>query len=182
MAKIKPKTYLKGDTKIIVRSAEINDASELLYVVPKLDTETDFMMRIEGEFNLSLEDEINFIQIKLTSENELFIVAEVDGKIVGTLGARGNDMFRTSHICSFGIGVLKEYWRKGVGSSLLTTMLKWAEEKNIKRIELKVVSENDSALRLYRRFGFEIEGTMNKDHFIGNNKYLDSYIMAKTID
>lgn len=49
---------------------------------------------------------------------------------------------------------------------------------NTLRIELTVCTDNEIALRLYRRFGFEVE-----DRFTGyalrNGRYVDAFAMAR---
>ncbi|MCT4595862.1 MAG: GNAT family N-acetyltransferase [Anaeromicrobium sp.] len=177
MARIEPREFHKNNIRIIVRSAEINDASDLINIVPILDRETDYMLRTEGEFKCTLEEEENIIKRKLENKNDLFLVATINEKIVGTLGLSGNSLYRINHICEFGMGVLKDYWGKGVGNSLIKTMIDWTKENNIRRIELKAVSKNHRAIELYKKFGFEIEGTLKGDHRIGN-EYVDSYTMA----
>ncbi len=63
-------------------------------------------------------------------------------------------------MATFGIGVDPRYHGKGVGSRLMQAMIdlcdNWAA---IERIELTVFTDNPAAMALYRKFGFEIEGT-----------------------
>jgi putative acetyltransferase len=49
---------------------------------------------------------------------------------------------------------------------------------NLKRLELTVYVDNEPAIRLYRKFGFEMEGTRRADTF-RDGKYVDSYVMAR---
>jgi len=52
-------------------------------------------------------------------------------------------------------------------------LLQLAKDEKMHRIELHVVAENKSALSLYRKFGFQIEG-VSKDAFYGQDgKYYD---------
>lgn len=48
---------------------------------------------------------------------------------------------------------------------------------NLLRLELEVYTDNEPAIRLYERFGFEREGTKRRDAFRGG-QYVDSYLMA----
>lgn len=48
----------------------------------------------------------------------------------------------------------------------------------IERIELTVFVDNAPALAVYRKFGFEVEGTA-KNHALRNGEYVDSYFMAR---
>ena len=49
---------------------------------------------------------------------------------------------------------------------------------NLRRLELTVYVDNEPAIRLYKKFGFEIEGTRRADAF-RDGVYVDSYAMAR---
>ena len=49
---------------------------------------------------------------------------------------------------------------------------------DLHRLELTVVTENQGAVALYKKQGFEIEGAKQDSLFIGNQFY-DKYYMAK---
>lgn len=54
-----------------------------------------------------------------------------------------------------GIGVLKEHRRKGIGSALLIEGLKHLKSKGLKEALLGVNAENEPALNLFRKYGFQ---------------------------
>jgi putative acetyltransferase len=49
---------------------------------------------------------------------------------------------------------------------------------NLHRLELQVYTDNERAINLYKKFGFEIEGTL-RDYAYGDGHYLDAYEMAR---
>lgn len=49
---------------------------------------------------------------------------------------------------------------------------------NLQRLELEVYCDNSPAVRLYKKFGFEIEGTM-KGYAFRAGEYVDVYAMAR---
>ena len=63
-----------------------------------------------------------------------------------------------AHSGVLGIAVLAEYRGQGVGQALLHAALNKAKEIGLTRIELTVREKNESAIALYKKFGFEIEG------------------------
>jgi hypothetical protein len=67
--------------------------------------------------------------------------------------------------------------KSGEGDHILSPslMAKWL---NLTRIELSVFTDNESAIELYRKFGFEIEGTLRKYAF-RDGKFVDAYAMAR---
>ena len=85
------------------------------------------------------------------------LVAEVDGKIVGTVWVRVMDDY--GHIDnetpSLAISLYKEYRNQGIGMQLLLRMLELLEEKGYPQVSLSVQKAN-YALRMYRKAGFEV--------------------------
>lgn len=50
---------------------------------------------------------------------------------------------------------------------MLDALIDWARSgKILKKINLRVRTDNDSAIRLYERRGFVIEGTIRRDVFV----------------
>lgn len=83
-----------------------------------------------------------------------------------------------SHVCGLGIGVLTNYQHLGVGIALLEASIEVARDIcRLKRFELEVVTENVKAINLYMKFGFTIEGKMEKSYKYKED-LLDSYLMA----
>jgi ribosomal protein S18 acetylase RimI-like enzyme len=63
------------------------------------------------------------------------------------------------HVGHMGMGVIPSHRRKGIGEKLLSTAIRDAFSKGIERIEMDVFSSNSSAIALYRKLGFQVEGT-----------------------
>jgi putative acetyltransferase len=58
------------------------------------------------------------------------------------------------------MGVHDDFNGRGIGSALLAELIEAADEwLAIKRLELTVFTDNAPAIRLYEKFGFEMEGT-----------------------
>jgi putative acetyltransferase len=49
---------------------------------------------------------------------------------------------------------------------------------NLTRLELEVYADNEAAIHLYERFGFEIEGTL-RQHAFREGRYVDSKMMGR---
>jgi putative acetyltransferase len=75
--------------------------------------------------------------------------------------------------------VYQAYIGIGVGSKLLEAALDLTDNwLNVTRVELEVYIDNKSAISLYKKFGFEIEGT-SKNYAFKNGKYVDTLFMAR---
>jgi len=94
MALVERQVYDIEIGKLIIESARIDEAKEIIVFVKAVDNETDYLMRETGEFNISIEEEKEFIRDKEKSYNSIFLTAKVNEKIVGTIGFSGNSLKR----------------------------------------------------------------------------------------
>jgi len=112
------------------------------------------------------------------SEDQTGIVAVLDGRIVGQAGM-WRKAGRSRHACELGMCVHDDFHRRGIGSALMAALIDVADNwLDLKRIELAVYVDNAPAIALYRKFGFEVEGTRRFDAF-RDGKYVDSFAMAR---
>jgi hypothetical protein len=86
------------------------DAIELSKLRLKIDGETENLDRESGEGLLTPEDFEKLIYEDSIAEKTIFLIAEVQGEIVGFTRCEGNKLSRFSHKAEFGIGISKEYW------------------------------------------------------------------------
>lgn len=106
------------------------------------------------------------------------LVALLDGQIVGDIGllpAKG----RRAHAATIGMGVHDDFTRRGIGRALLGEAIAIADEwLNLRRLELTVYADNEAAIGLYKKFGFQVEGMMAQYAFRGG-VYVDALSMAR---
>lgn len=160
-----------------IRTVEAADAEKLLSMLRKLDKETNFMMYESDERTTTIAEMSERINESLKNSS-LMIVAEVNSEIVGFLSAERGFANRIKHSAYIVVGILKEYCGKGVGTRLFNNLLEWTELNGITRLELTVMTNNEKAIKLYKKFGFEIEG-IKKNSMIVEDKYVDEYYMAR---
>lgn len=107
------------------------------------------------------------------------LVAVCDGTITGHLGILLNRNIRRRHVASFGVAVHPAYHGMGVGKAMMTELLNLADNwLNLIKVELAVNSENQIAIGLYKKFGFEVEGEAKYDVYHGG-RYGHSLKMAR---
>ena len=79
----------------------------------------------------------------------------------------------------FGMSVLPKWRGQGIGSLLLSNLLAWARSNPaIEKVNLRVISNNEAGLSLYRKLGFKEEGRKLKKVKYGNNEYADDIHMG----
>jgi L-phenylalanine/L-methionine N-acetyltransferase len=111
---------------------------------------------------------------------DVMLVAERGGEIVGTAGVHApGPHARRRHVMGLGISVAPQAQRQGVGSALMAALCDYADRwAGVLRLELTVYTDNAAAIRLYRKFGFEVEGTM-RGYALRDGVYVDALAMAR---
>lgn len=116
------------------------------------------------------------------SEDSFSLVAEIadgpeKGKVVGNAGMhRGSG--RKRHVAGLGMVVDSGYHGQGIGTALLGACLETARRWwSPVRMELEVYPDNKPALALYRKLGFEVEGT-KREAVMRKGAYVDLLVMS----
>ncbi len=163
----------------LIREARPEDAGQLLAYMQRLIAEPDINIPLApGEFKLTLEEERQILADYAAAANSIFLVAEVNGEIVGALDYKGGTRQATRHTAVLGMSVSQAWRGQGVGNALMNQAVTWAKQTGIvSRLELFVYARNQAAIALYRKFGFEIEGQRRRVIY-QNGAYLDDLLMA----
>jgi putative acetyltransferase len=125
------------------------------------------------------EDNIN----NLGADDHVFVAVKKDepdsGTVIGTASLNVHGTLRTRQVGNIGIMVHADYQSQGVGTALMTALIDIADNwLMLERVELTVLLENDRAIGLYTKFGFEREG-MKRHSVIRFGKYADEYYMSR---
>ena len=89
------------------------------------------------------------------------VVAEEDGRIVGTAKMGPNRPGPGSHVASASFMVASAARGRGVGRALCEYALDWARRQGYAAMQFNAVVEvNEAAVELYRRLGFTVIGTV----------------------
>jgi putative acetyltransferase len=163
-------------SKIEVRAAELSDVEALTRL---------FAHRSAYAQTLQLplqSTEVWRKRLVTNDDTQITLVATVAGEVVGNLGLTRFTRPRRAHVGEIGMGVRDDWQGQGVGSALLEAALDLADNwLGIRRLELHVHADNDRAIALYRKFGFQPEGT-HRAYAIRNGIYVDSLSMARLIE
>jgi RimJ/RimL family protein N-acetyltransferase len=171
-----------SEPEVTVREAEATDAKACLVFLDHVAAETDFLDFGPGELGMTEEEEVEFLEKKRQSDHDLLLIARVGDQVAGTLGFNSGDKPRRRHAGEFGISVRKRFWGMGVGSLLLDSLIDWARRGGlVTKINLQVRADNERAISLYERKGFEREGRIvNAIRLDG--KYYDALCMGLMLD
>jgi len=122
--------------------------------VDSVAREHKYLAFLEGP---SLEMSRDFVRENL-QEGWPHLVAISEGRVVGWCDITSFHRQAYEHAGMLGIGVLADYRGQGIGETLIRVALAKAQSKGLTRIELTVREKNKSAIALYEKYGFLVEG------------------------
>ena len=115
---------------------------------------------------------------------EAFIIAEVQGQVVGYIMCRLEHGFsdlrklrfaRKGHVVS--VAVLPEFRQMGIGYSLVQQALSAMVTHHTDECYLEVRTTNYPAINLYKKMGFEVSRAIPRYYFDAS----DAYVMSKPL-
>lgn len=142
---------------IVIRAVREDDADAFWKMMSALDLETAFMMYEPGERTRDMGKVYSLIGKAVTGE-DLLIVAEADGEIIGYLSAQRGMPRRIRHSAYIVTGIRQRYQDQGIGSRFFQQLDYWAEQQGVTRLELTVMCGNEHGKHLYEKNGFVVEG------------------------
>lgn len=83
------------------------------------------------------------------------------------------------YIANLGTAVRDDYQNKHIGSILIDKLINMTNDNYIKKITLQVMAENESAIRLYKKYGFKVEEVIKMKGLDG--MLYSGYDMALTL-
>ncbi len=151
---------------IIFRRAEQKDKNDFLEM-ERLFYEFYYTLGFNRHLKPAPYNEIapaffeNQFEELMSTSDSFFLLAENDGEIIGYIFSEIADIYdkeaysikRAGHINS--IFVMKEWRGSGIGKKLIEKTIEWLKSENITMCTLGVLAENESAISLYKEFGFE---------------------------
>ena len=132
----------------------------------------------------SIADEAKFfggLHRQILDGDVVVSVAEDDGHVVGACSvARKGSHLEDRHVGVLAISVRADRRGRGVGAALMERALERCRGR-FEIVELGVLAPNETAQRLYRRFGFQECGRLPRT-FKRGSTYYDEVVMSRPIE
>lgn len=166
---------------MIIRHALPDDAQALLDLKLALDRESSFMMIEPGEREADVDAERSRLVERLAEPNSTILVVEAgNGELAGYLEAEGGAFRRNRHVALVIAGVRQSASGQGLGTQLFNALIDWAAVAGLARLELTVMAHNEAAIGLYRKMGFEVEGTRRAAMLV-DGRFVDELYLARIL-
>lgn len=144
-------------TNLVIREARLADMPTLLkYEQGVIDYERTLNADIRKE-------DVKYYNLKslITGRNSVVFVGEIDGKIVATgyaLIKEGLAQFTYNKYTYLGfMYVVPEYRGKGINAKIIDATMDWSKTREVDLLRLEVYSQNESAIKAYKKLGFETQ-------------------------
>ena len=117
----------------------------------------------------------------LDTKHEVF-VAEENSVILGTYYLRANQRGGGSHVANCGYMTAPAAIGRGVASTMCIHSIEQARARNFRAMQFNfVVSNNDRAVRLWQKHGFQIVGRLPNAFLHPRLGYTDAYVMYREL-
>ena len=174
---------LKDGRSCVIRNGTEADGLAVFECFNKTHGETDFLLSYPDENSMNAEEEGKFLKEKTESEDEIELVAEVDGKIIGSAGfEKVGPKYKTKHRAEFGISVEKDFWGLGIGRALINVCIELAQKAGYTQLELDVVAQNERAVSLYESVGFIEYGRNPRGFNSRSSGYQEVVLMRRELN
>jgi putative acetyltransferase len=166
-----------SDVALTIRRAEPADAEAMAHLMSHPEV-LGSLMQLPYPSLRAWQDRLS--QAPPVDSGELQLVALDGARVVGMAGLHPlHRRLRRRHAAMLGIAVLPSSQGQGVGRALMQAVCDFADRwAQVLRIELTVFVDNARAIALYRRFGFEIEGTL-RAYALRDGAFVDAHCMAR---
>jgi RimJ/RimL family protein N-acetyltransferase len=173
---------LPDGRRVTIRGAVPDDAPALIECLKRVGGESSYLtFGPEGRGFDEVKQRAVLAEAH-AKDNALALVALDGDRIVGNLLFEGGDRPRIRHGGELGISVLQAYGGKGVGRAMLEALIAWAEGSGVvRKLDLRVRSDNLAAIRLYERLGWKVEGLITRDLCI-DDVFHDALYMGRHVD
>lgn len=163
----------KNGEKVLLRPVLKEDAEQIINAVEQIINSGAY---IQKESPRSVKEEENFIK-RMKELDNMYIAAVINDKIVGIARVIRGELEMKRHTGLFRTWLVNSAQGRGIGSKMMTYTMKWCQIHQLHKLCLTVFASNDSAHKLYERYGFIQEG-VQKEQVKINGNYDDEIFMA----
>ncbi|MBC5743727.1 GNAT family N-acetyltransferase [Lachnospiraceae bacterium MD308] len=163
---------------ITYRNPMPEEAEKIVAFYNRMGGESTFLSFVEDEYPLSVKEEEDYIRSLEGNANNVMFLALDGNEIVGLSTITSTHKIKSRHEGELGIVVAKKYHGQGIGTKLIRMAIDWCKGNDVTtRIHLDVSADNLTAISIYLKLGFIMEGCLKNQTLI-DGIYYDTYVMG----
>lgn len=161
-----------------IRPASVEDAPATAAILREMSEELNSTPRQPHEVPTAAEDAEAIRRI--ARDGGVWLVAVEDGVVVGWVNAQRGKRDSMKHVADLGITLTRSARGRGIGEQLMRALEAWARASGVRKLTLGVFRDNERAVRLYRRLGYQVDGVRTGMAILGG-RVLDEVLMSKDL-
>jgi ribosomal protein S18 acetylase RimI-like enzyme len=165
--------------EIVGFNPQETNAGEVFTMMEEIYSSSDGMSeRFEEKF-ASAASVLEYFKQIATQPGGIVIFANVNRDLAGYVTVKPRFQSKLRHTADLNMGLKSGYRGMSIGTGLLKAAIeKISADKIIEIVYLMVRTDNQPAIKLYEKFGFEELAILERDTKI-SNKYYDGMLMRK---
>lgn len=171
----------KNGCEVVLRMPKWEDLDDLLELINSLVEEKADITKTEKVPRKKEIDWLSRVLSRLEKSETFHMVAEVNGKVVGTSEINKRLSGYDKHVGMLGIAIRSGFRDVGIGTEMMKTLIEQAQAMNLKVLTLSAFATNKRAIHVYGKVGFVKTGRIPKK-FFKEDKYIDEIIMTKIME
>ena len=178
---MKKNVVLRDGSVLQISRPRGENAAEILEYLKIVGGETHFLLMDENGLGISEEREAKILEAAYVEPRGGMHFGKINREIACMFSLSCHPRRRLAHTGEIALSVRKKYWHIGVGSAIMEALIELAKEASLKNVELGVYADNERAIALYRRFGFEEIGRHRGKMYV-DGEYYDEILMDLHIE
>lgn len=152
----------KTNQTIELRSPHLSEAQNILDTMAEIAKTSPYILSTPETFKSRTEEsQIKWIEDSLKSDSSIIIGVYHNKKLIGLCGGHSYKDIKRKHRASLGVSIHPDYRGMGLGKKLMDVLITEMKKfKDIKMIELDVMTINTPAVKLYESLGFKTAGRL----------------------
>ena len=127
---------LKNGSTAVLRTAVPEDAAQMIAYLRACAEETDFLLRLPEEWDISVETEEALLRDMAHQTENWMLVCSVKGEIAGTCQVACMNRLKTRHRATVSIALRRAYWGQGISGVMFEEMEAFARGRGVMQLEL----------------------------------------------
>jgi L-amino acid N-acyltransferase YncA len=167
----------KDGRKVILRAPKWEDIDDMMECINSLVEEGADIMKDQKVTREQESDWLAQCLSGIEKGTQVYVAAEVDGKLVGTSHVSRFSPRRQSHVGQLGIVIKNGYRDIGIGTEMMKELIEQSKKMQLKVLTLNLFATNKRAQHVYQKVGFKEVGRIPKGIF-KNGEYVDETSMT----